>query len=382
LFLASYLAYLEGHSLPLVYIYFVVECAHEQSMGTATPNSPNGNAPKEEHSSSAEVVDVPNETKAPRAQYSQDMRYSLKFLVPDTLAGLLIGRGGTTIHEIHSTSGAKVDISPMNKFYPGTLERIVCLTGSKDALSKAQAAIWAKVAQFWQPKPGDLHGSSPDENTDNMVFTCKLLIPQSASGAIIGKGGEHIRSISESSGAQLRLSTRDEDFQTHERILTISGSTQSCIAGSEFVLDVLHDDARVHPYVYPGYAYESIMSMGGFTPRVSGDRDTNGVATVSATTTITLAVPERLIGTVLGPKGSTIMEISRFTGARITISRRDEFVEGTTNRLVAIVGTIEAAQSAHAYIARKLKQEETRKLAAAALNSASSSDGTNAASSS
>ena len=81
--------------------------------------------------------------------------------------------------------------------------------------------------------------------------------------------------------------------------------------------------------------------------------------TLSATTTINMAVPDQYVGLILGPGGSYVAEITRFTGAKITVSRRGEFIEGTQNRSVTIVGTPQAAQAAHLFIAEKVKHAAT-----------------------
>lgn len=78
--------------------------------------------------------------------------------------------------------------------------------------------------------------------------------------------------------------------------------------------------------------------------------------TLSATTKIEMSVPDAYIGVVLGAGGSAVAEITKFTGAKITVSRRGEYIEGTTNRSVLIVGTPQAAQAAHLVIAEKVKQ--------------------------
>lgn len=53
-------------------------------------------------------------------------------------------------------------------------------------------------------------------------MTLKMLIPNATAGMIIGKGGEHIRSIKEKTGAFVQLSRLND---LPERIITVSGST-------------------------------------------------------------------------------------------------------------------------------------------------------------
>lgn len=46
-------------------------------------------------------------------------------------------------------------------------------------------------------------------------------------------------------------------------------------------------------------------------------------------------VPDKLIGAILGKGGATLRELMEQSGARIRISKRDEFAPGTTNRYPA-----------------------------------------------
>eukprot|EP00596_Hydrurales_sp_CCMP1899_P011019 CAMPEP_0119036896 /NCGR_PEP_ID=MMETSP1177-20130426/4918_1 /TAXON_ID=2985 /ORGANISM="Ochromonas sp, Strain CCMP1899" /LENGTH=127 /DNA_ID=CAMNT_0006997399 /DNA_START=102 /DNA_END=485 /DNA_ORIENTATION=- len=69
-----------------------------------------------------------------------------------------------------------------------------------------------------------------------------------------------------------------------------------------------------------------------------------------------MAVPELLIGNILGKNGSAIREIAFLSGAKISVSSRGEYVAGTTNRLVSITGVSNSAQTAHNLISQKLQQ--------------------------
>jgi len=44
----------------------------------------------------------------------------------------------------------------------------------------------------------------------NAIFTAKILVPNSAVGAIIGKGGSTINEMSAQCGAQMKVSSKDE----------------------------------------------------------------------------------------------------------------------------------------------------------------------------
>lgn len=69
-------------------------------------------------------------------------------------------------------------------------------------------------------------------------------------------------------------------------------------------------------------------------------------------------VPETLVGAILGKGGKTLVEFQNLTGAKIQISKKNEYVPGTRNRRVTITGPVTAAQNAHFLIMQRLAQEE------------------------
>ena len=67
-----------------------------------------------------------------------------------------------------------------------------------------------------------------------------------------------------------------------------------------------------------------------------------------------IALPDEHLGAVLGKSGRTISEIQVATGARIKISDRGDFLEGTTNRKVNLTGTADSVRMAQALLQQKL----------------------------
>lgn len=68
------------------------------------------------------------------------------------------------------------------------------------------------------------------------------------------------------------------------------------------------------------------------------------IAACQPTTTVTVGVPDNIVGAILGRGGSTINELQSVSGARITVSQRDELMPGTENRILTISGTAIATQ--------------------------------------
>lgn len=304
-------------------------------------------------------------------------KMAIKFLISNTSAGFLIGKGGETIMELQSSTKARVNIAQSGDFFPGTVERAVLLAGTLSQIISCQSMIWKHIAPSVSV---DEDGIEFDENSSQI--SAKLLIPAQASGLIIGRGGACIQMISEMSGAKLQLSAKEDAVFTQERVVHVQGTLAACIKATSQIITKLGEDDEISKYINPSTSYDSsnlaaYHSVGRKEarrsssdgrqssspdrvvtiqqPSAASDSQGSFTETLSATTTITMAVPDRYMGMILGPGGSYVAEITRFTGARITVSRRGEFIEGTQNRSVTILGSPQAAQAAHLFIAEKVK---------------------------
>lgn len=330
---------------------------------------------------------------------SERKKTSIKMLLSNSQTGSLIGTGGSAIKSLMAQTGAKILVSGNTEHYPGTSDRVVLISGQRDAVVLAETLIWEMIAQLssaederqvqWDP---ELAFNSLGEN-NTVDVSCKVTIPASAGGLILGRGGANIRAIAEESGAKLSMTSKDQAIFTQERVLTISGRASSCVKCTELVVIKLDENDDVAAFVNRGTTYAAPMSAygalnmglaspygvfggavgaGGRTSRGSrggGHSHDAGQSQLlnslvgsaasstpsAAETTITLAVPNDLIGNILGRQGATIREIISLSGAKVLVSGRDEFVEGTTNRLVTISGSPSCAQTAHMFITQRLQ---------------------------
>lgn len=132
--------------------------------------------------------------------------------------------------------------------------------------------------------------------------------------------------ISEESGAFVQLGSRDgEDTKmSKERILSVSGTLESCVKCTELIILKLQED--------PLFTYNNKSTSYNRFKSSLGSRDGPlssfalqmplGATTISCTSTIELAVPDALVGYILGKRGSTILEIQAMSGAKVAISPR------------------------------------------------------------
>lgn len=69
----------------------------------------------------------------------------VRFLVSNAAAGSVIGKGGATITDFQSQSGARIQLSRNHEFFPGTTDRIIMVSGTINEILKAVELILAKL---------------------------------------------------------------------------------------------------------------------------------------------------------------------------------------------------------------------------------------------
>jgi hypothetical protein len=178
---------------------------------------------------------------------------SVKFLISNRLAGLIIGSGGASIRELMEVSKARVSVASKDEYYPGTNDRVLLITGRPNEVMFAQCLVWDLMAiqisdeedgrrTVWSPR-----NASRDTNGahDDTQISGRLTIPATAAGLIIGRAGATIRSISEESGATLSVNSNDG---TNERVISIGGSKQSCSECLILIIEKLVEGGEVSQY--------------------------------------------------------------------------------------------------------------------------------------
>lgn len=123
---------------------------------------------------------------------------AIKVLVSNKDAGSLIGKNGSTIVSFQAATGSRVRVSRADEPFPGTQERVVLITGTLECVSRCLALVIEQVHKHFSDYPyADKEVQSLDPNAHR---TMNLVIPAGASGLIIGRGGDTVRTLASKSG--------------------------------------------------------------------------------------------------------------------------------------------------------------------------------------
>ncbi|GLB34742.1 putative eukaryotic type KH-domain containing protein [Lyophyllum shimeji] len=155
---------------------------------------------------------------------------TIKFMIPNSRMGSVIGKQGSKIKEIQDASGARLNAS--EGMLPGSTERVLSVAGVADAihiatyyigniLIEAQERMPSSSNSSYRPSnsrrithggssyvPGynnpAPYGSAP-HNPPQQLQTQQIYIPNDLVGCIIGKGGSKINEIRHMSASQIKI---------------------------------------------------------------------------------------------------------------------------------------------------------------------------------
>ncbi|KAJ1730300.1 hypothetical protein LPJ72_004546 [Coemansia sp. Benny D160-2] len=206
--------------------------------------------------------------------------------VPSSKVGLIIGRRGESIKSIQMLSGARVQVQPDNG--RGAPERPIHLIGSPDQIEAARVRIMEIITtdkppprdaapygrpdygpgagaggypmsgphshgqqqQMQHPQgaggrmapggygmPQDRFGGPPQQQQQQPgMHTEEIQIPAEAVGVIIGRSGETIKHLQQSSGTRIQI-LQGPEHSGPFRTVTISGEFNACMRGRRMIED-------------------------------------------------------------------------------------------------------------------------------------------------
>lgn len=180
----------------------------------------------------------------------QSYNIALKILVSNGTAGSIIGRAGSTISELQSSSGSRIKLSQAGECFPGTNER-VCLVQGDVARMKAGIDLILQRFILANNDDDENDGGNEVEHEDHLIgdsqheegtiYQLKVLIPSSACGLLIGRSGRHIKSIATASQTKIQLGQKEEisSIATSERIFSIQGRKENILQCVDILIEVI-----------------------------------------------------------------------------------------------------------------------------------------------
>ncbi|OXB66038.1 UNVERIFIED_CONTAM: hypothetical protein H355_009385 [Colinus virginianus] len=324
---------------------------------------------------------------------------TVKIIVPNSTAGLIIGKGGATVKAIMEQSGAWVQLSQKPDGI-NLQERVVTVSGEPEQNRKAVELIIQKIQE--DPQSGsclnisyaNVTGPVANSNPTGSPYanTAEVLPTAAAAAGLLGHA--NLAGVA-AFPAVLSGFTGNDLVAITSALNTLAsygynlntlglGLSQAAATGALAAAAASANPAAAAANLLATYASEASASgstaggtagtfaLGSLAAATAATNGYFGAASPLAASAILgtekstdgskdvveIAVPENLVGAILGKGGKTLVEYQELTGARIQISKKGEFVPGTRNRKVTITGTPAATQAAQYLITQRITYEQ------------------------
>ncbi|CAI5494659.1 unnamed protein product, partial [Closterium sp. Naga37s-1] len=158
-----------------------------------------------------------------------------RFVVPMGKVGSIIGRRGEYVKKICDETKARVKIV---EGAPGTDDRVVLVSGREDPDLELPPAVVAMMRVHRRIVEGvsedEIEASQPGEGFRGQVAT-RLLVPATQAGSLIGRQGQTIKALQDSTGAHIRILSLED--------------VPPCALEDDRVVEVTGEYASVHEAV-------------------------------------------------------------------------------------------------------------------------------------
>lgn len=283
-------------------------------------------------------------TEGPGARLRDEERgQKVKIVVPNATAGLVIGRGGSTIKALQEETGAKIMISGRDEAkVPG--ERIITISGNTDQRTEATQKVISKIA-----------ADAENMANKNLTYTNSML-RNSTSSLSNNQMGSHAGSLHSVIGG-----LQGHSKGSHSLLSSIAQNPLSALQQSGMASHLGLGSGIGSMSGMGSQALASLTSLGGAacTGGMTAGTSTGSLASsIKTQVTIQMEIPDILVGAILGKQGKTVHEFIQFSGARIQFSAKNDFAPGTTDRILTIQGDVNQTQIAYFLINQKIVQAE------------------------
>ncbi|XP_033732205.1 poly(rC)-binding protein 3-like isoform X6 [Pecten maximus] len=235
---------------------------------------------------------------------------TLRLVVPASQCGSLIGKGGSKIKEIRETTGASIQVA--SEMLPNSTERAVTVSGTADAITQCIRNICNIMLE--SPPKGATIQYRPKPVVPPVIFAGGQAY--TVQQGQIGLPAPEFRPVPENAESHSQLS------KLHQLSL---GQAIPLIPQSQTILP----DHRMIPAMtapgIPAMAYQRPNNTA--IPNSHHQQQSHE-----------MAIPNDLIGCIIGRGGQKINEIRQMSGAIIKISNAED---GAADRKVTITGTPE-----------------------------------------
>ncbi|KAI9595459.1 hypothetical protein BDF19DRAFT_442003 [Syncephalis fuscata] len=296
----------------------------------------NNNGQCQQINSPATTNTVPTTTTTTTLQSTDTLNQTTtkEFLVPHSMAGLVIGRGGENLKRIEQQTQTRVQFTQDPPDAQGM--RRVTAAGSLEGVDRAYQLI---LALLEEPHSGQPAGSTFVQTGQNSEI---ILVPNERVGLLIGRGGETIREIQRRGNVRVNVTPDSQTANGQaERPVQIIGDAQGVQTARSLIQEIIEGTS-------------SLIAGNTAAPFAVQPTPSVIVQGPGGTVTETIEVTHDSIGGIIGRGGETVKYLQQLSGARIQVEpnangsnpMRKVHISGTQDAVARARGMIDEQVSA------------------------------------
>ncbi|XP_021345114.1 poly(rC)-binding protein 3-like isoform X6 [Mizuhopecten yessoensis] len=244
---------------------------------------------------------------------------TLRLVVPASQCGSLIGKGGSKIKEIRETTGASIQVA--SEMLPNSTERAVTVSGTADAITQCIRNICNIMLE--SPPKGATIQYRPKPVVPPVIFAGGQAY--TVQQGQIGLQAPEFRQVPEHAESHSQI-TQQSQYNKLSKLHQLSlGQAIPLIPQSQTIMP----DHRM----IPAMTAQGIPAMAYQRPNNTAIPNSHHQQQSHE-----MAIPNDLIGCIIGRGGQKINEIRQMSGAIIKISNAED---GAADRKVTITGSPE-----------------------------------------
>ena len=280
----------------------------------------------------------------------------MKLLVPDRLAGAIIGKGGSGIVELETQTGCSLRLSASGVYFHGTSERVMVVSAQDAAAYEAVIPVLVERLNG-PPAAYAFSDAAADQSPSSIasVVIMRLVLTNTACSFLIGKGGETIKSLCQQTGAIIRASDRIDHPPSLERIVEVRGLFDAVVAAvKDIILDkVAAAEVSLKDNPAPS-GTDSALYYAHSPSSSAGSLARSGVEQFPIS--IKFAVPGHSVGAIIGKSGETRARIVQITGAKVQVS--DRTADLSADREISVTGPLAAVKAALTLVVQQIVEAQ------------------------
>mmetsp|Transcript_90792 Transcript_90792/g.189810 ORF Transcript_90792/g.189810 Transcript_90792/m.189810 type:complete len:335 (-) Transcript_90792:269-1273(-) len=279
----------------------------------------------------------------------------LKFLASEPLVAALIGKGGSVISNLRTTCKARLSFSEYGDVYPGTELRVLIAQASEEAhLNLLIEQLLGKLGEVAE------EGEDTENTGTSEEMKIRVLVPRSAAGSLIGKGGANIKELREASNTKVSIADATMGGPQADQVVYVAGEEEGI---KEVLTQINHhiqsnkDESWFQAWATTAGTVPWNLSNAGGSAGSNSNlnpgidlmmRVAKGlppyVVEDSRGFALSCVVPSHLVGGLIGRGGAGTREIQALTGANIGIR---DIEDDADNRALHIFGPLPATCAAY-----------------------------------